>query len=269
MERPRSNIEWLSWGARDPLYGVASLSGRNKRGANPWTDEEFYAHGARSWDEYRRQWETYGISRRSCVEIGCGAGRITKQLAGYFQEVHAVDVSGHMIEYARQHIGSPNVSFHVTDGFVLPLPDSSATAAFSCDVFQHFARVTFAEDYLTELYRVLDAGASLMIHLPVYTWPPALRRTFAGLYRLRSAVESLEANSRRLLLKLGLGHPFMFGVQYDSARLYDFLWNLGYRDIEIRFFQSTGQRPRPAFRSYLFARRPPAPPAARDGGHAA
>jgi SAM-dependent methyltransferase len=259
MERPRSNIEWLSWGARDPLYGVASLTGRNKRGGNPWTAEEFYAHGARSWNDYRPRWETYGVSRRSCVEIGCGAGRITKQLAGYFEEVHAVDVSRDMVEYARRHIDSGNVSFYVTDGCALPLADSSATAAFSSEVFQHFERVAFAERYLTDLYRVLRPGASLMIHLPVYTWPDAPRRALAGLYRLRSAVDTVRANARRFLLRFGVGHPFMFGVKYDSERLYEFLWDLGYRDIEIRFFQSSGEGRRPEFRSYLFARKPPAP----------
>lgn len=37
MRSPRSNIEWFSWGEWDPLYGVASLFGRNKRGNKPWT----------------------------------------------------------------------------------------------------------------------------------------------------------------------------------------------------------------------------------------
>jgi ubiquinone/menaquinone biosynthesis C-methylase UbiE len=256
MRRPRSNIEWLAWGAWDPLYGVASLPGRNKRGENPWTDEEFYSHGVRNWGEYRPQWERYGVVRRSCVEIGCGAGRITKQLAGYFQEVHALDVSRHMLDYAQRHIKSRNVSFYVTDGCALPFADCSATAAFSSEVFQHFNRVSLAEDYLAELHRVLDPGASLMIHLPIYTWPGALPRTFARLYSLCNVVESIRANSHRFMVTAGLAYPFMCGVMYDSSRLYQFLWDVGFRDIEIRFFQTPGEGARPDFRSYLFARKP-------------
>jgi SAM-dependent methyltransferase len=235
------------------------LAGRNKRGTHPWTAEEFYAYGALNWNEYRRQWESYGVLRRSCVEIGCGAGRITRQLATYFQEVHALDVSRDMIDYAQRHIDLPNVSFHVTDGSTLPLADASVSAAFSCDVFQHFSRVSFADDYLIELHRVLDPGASLMIHLPIYTWPDTLRRTFSGLYRLRGLVDSLRANSRRLLLKLGFGHPFMFGVKYDSKRLYEFVSGLGFQDIEVRLFQNSGDGGRPELRSYLFARKSPLP----------
>jgi ubiquinone/menaquinone biosynthesis C-methylase UbiE len=259
MRPPRSNIEWSSWGARDPLYGVASLAGRNKRGDHPWTDEEFYRYGALNWNEYRRQWESYGVRRRSCVEIGCGAGRITRQLAAYFHEVHAVDVSREMIDYARRHIDLPNVSFHLTGGAALPLADGSVSAAFSCDVFQHFSRVSFAEQYLIELNRVLDAGASLMIHLPVYTWPDTLRRTLSGLYTLRSTLDSLHANTRRLLLTLGFGNPFMFGVSYESKWLYEFLGKVGFREVEIRFFENSGDPGRVGFRSYLFARKPAAP----------
>lgn len=259
MRRPRSNIEWSSWGEWDPLYGVASLTGRNKRGNKPWTDDEFYAYGALNWDEYRRHWESYGVSRRSCVEIGCGAGRITSQLVKYFGEVHAVDVSLSVIEYAKRHIDSQNVFFYVTEGLTLPLPSRSVTAAFSCDVFQHFSRVAMADTYFTDLYRVLEPGASLMIHLPVYTWPDGFRRTFAALYRFQGLVESLQAEGRRLLLKIGVGYPFMFGVKYESRRLYASLWRLGFRDIELRFFQNSWDSDTPDFRSYLFARKSTVP----------
>src|SRR5262245_51633169 len=119
MREPTSNIEWQAWGKWDPLYGVASLEGRNKLGNNPWTNDEFYSYGAQLWSEYRAHWEHYGINSESCLEIGCGAGRMTKQLANYFEKVHAVDVSADMIEYARQQINSKNVSFYLTNGCVL------------------------------------------------------------------------------------------------------------------------------------------------------
>ena len=32
-----------------------------------------------------------------CIEIGCGAGRITRALARLFGEVHGVDISGEMV----------------------------------------------------------------------------------------------------------------------------------------------------------------------------
>jgi ubiquinone/menaquinone biosynthesis C-methylase UbiE len=251
---PASNIEWQSWGKLDPLYGVASLEGRNKRGKNPWTDEEFYAYGALVWSEYIVHWERYGVNRESCVEIGCGAGRMTKQLSAYFKRVHAVDVSRDMIEYARAQVDSDKVSFHVTDGCVLPVVDNSVSAGFSTDVFQHFEQPSFAEEYFSELFRVLMPGGSIMIHLPVYSWPHVMRPIFSGLYRMWRAADMLQARMRRVLLRRGFGNPFMYGIKYETTELYKFLYGLGFRDIEINFFENTGDSGFD-FRSYLFARK--------------
>jgi ubiquinone/menaquinone biosynthesis C-methylase UbiE len=259
-QQPRSNIEWQSWGKSDPLYGVASLDGRNKRGQNPWTVNEFYAYGAQNWAEYSRQWESYGVSRESCVEIGCGAGRITRQLSSYFQQVHAVDVSPDMIEHARLQVDADKVDFHLTDGSVLPLADESVTAAFSCDVFQHFNSGTFAENYFAEIFRVLRPSGTIMIHLPVYSWPDAMRGTFTRLYSIWQSGNALKAEIQRALLRVGLGNPFMFGIKYESQRLHKFLAELGFRDIEIRFFESSGNGGRADLRSYLFARKPSTQP---------
>ncbi len=257
-QQPRSNIEWQSWGKSDPLYGVASLDGRNKRGQNPWTEIDFYAYGAQTWAEFSRQWESYGVNRESCVEIGCGAGRITNQLSSYFQQVHAIDVSRDMIERARLHVNPDKVDFHLTDGSVLPLADESATAAFSCDVFQHFNSASFAENYFAEIFRVLKPAGSIMIHLPVYSWPDAMRRTFSGLYSMRKTGDALKAEIQRTLLRVGLGNPFMFGIKFESKQLHESLGKLGFCDIEIRFFENSGNGTRRDFRSYLFARKPPA-----------
>src|SRR5262245_58251070 len=102
-----SNREWQLWGRLDPMYAVASWRGKAKDDAAPWTPEEFFALGARDWTDFRKHWERYGLATDSCLEIGCGAGRITKQLAASFQSVHAVDVSDAMVALAREHISDP------------------------------------------------------------------------------------------------------------------------------------------------------------------
>jgi hypothetical protein len=118
----RSDIEWKEWGKVDPLFGVASLDGRSKRGPKPWTDEEFYAHGKACWQEYLPYWERYGLTRGLCVEIGCGAGRLTKVLAESFRSVHALDVSEDMIVKARTAVPT-NVTFQLTTEPRIDLPD--------------------------------------------------------------------------------------------------------------------------------------------------
>jgi len=47
-----SNVEWRRWGEIDPLFGVAAAKGRERGGASPWTDGEFYERGARHWPPF-------------------------------------------------------------------------------------------------------------------------------------------------------------------------------------------------------------------------
>src|SRR5207248_3103852 len=77
-----------------------------KTGKEQWTDDEFFRSGEQT---VREEILTDMINicqgkdpKQMCVlEIGCGAGRITRALASLFGEVHGVDVSGEMISKAR------------------------------------------------------------------------------------------------------------------------------------------------------------------------
>ena len=63
-----------------------------------WTDEEFFASGEKAIAEDILT-DTINIYQGKdpqsmrVLEIGCGAGRLTRALSGLFGEVHAVDVS--------------------------------------------------------------------------------------------------------------------------------------------------------------------------------
>jgi 2-polyprenyl-3-methyl-5-hydroxy-6-metoxy-1,4-benzoquinol methylase len=112
----RSNQEWIQWGARDPLFGVAAWPGHERGGSKAWTDENFYELGRSDWADFIARWVSYGIDKSSCVEIGSGAGRLTRHMAMTFGHVHAVDVSEDMLDYAKKNIDAENVSFAVTNG---------------------------------------------------------------------------------------------------------------------------------------------------------
>src|SRR6266852_8612742 len=72
-----------------------------------WTDDEFFRSGELTVKEEILtdminicQGKEPGQMR--VLEIGCGAGRVTRALAKLFGEVHAVDVSGEMVGLAKQ-----------------------------------------------------------------------------------------------------------------------------------------------------------------------
>jgi ubiquinone/menaquinone biosynthesis C-methylase UbiE len=131
-----------------------------------WSDEEFYHSGERTVAEeiltdminicQGKAPETMRV-----LEVGCGAGRVTRALAGVFGEVHGVDVSSEMIERARQALaGKPNVHLYKNNGMDLSvLPDVPFDFAFSSIVFQHIPSKQIIENYVREVHRVLRPGA--------------------------------------------------------------------------------------------------------------
>jgi ubiquinone/menaquinone biosynthesis C-methylase UbiE len=229
-----SNLEWKQWGRDDPLWAAATWRNKRKEGAAPWTDEEFYALGESDWRDFFQQWRQYGVSTESCLEIGCGPGRITRQLARCFASVCAVDVSEDMISYARKHAQALNTSFLVVEGVALPRPDRSVKSIFSTHVLQHLDSVEAGLAYFQEFYRVLDHGGTIFVHLPLYQFPAehrAIGRVYSASWTMWKRLGKLRARvKRRLLLKT------MRDTPYPPKVLYAFLAGLGFGRIEFRIF---------------------------------
>ena len=83
-------------------------------GQHQWTDEEFFQSGQITLEE-----EILNDLPNVCqgrdpkdmrvLEIGCGAGRVTRAFAGFFGEVYAVDISREMVRQAREAVAEfPN-----------------------------------------------------------------------------------------------------------------------------------------------------------------
>lgn len=236
MAELKSNAEWKRWGKNDPLWAVATQAGKQKDGDSPWTNQEFYAFGEADWQDFVHHWRHYGVNTKSCLEVGCGAGRITKQLAGTFERVCAVDISEDMIGYAKKHVEGQNVQFTVTDGISLPQADNSMTAVFSTHVFQHLDTVDIGFLYLREVFRVLDAGGTAMIHLPLYQFPyhgGRVAALFHAIWSLHRKIDDQRANIKRWL-----GSRMMRGTTYPMESLYSFLAIAGFKNIEFRIFQT-------------------------------
>jgi SAM-dependent methyltransferase len=233
MNGLKSNTEWQRWGREDPLWGVISWENRQKEGDSPWTKEELYALGESDFQDFFHHWKHYGVGLESCLEIGCGIGRLTRQLAGTFSHVHAVDVSEDMIRLAREAVDG-RAQFSLIDGLHLPFDDRSFTAVFSALVIQHLDDVGAGLSYFREFFRVLQPGGTLMIQIPVYQFPDQsgfihglMQTMHAGLRRLGG----LRANLIRIA-----GGKLMRVTPYPIQPLIDFLTSLGFADVEIRLF---------------------------------
>ncbi len=131
-----------------------------------WSDEEFYASGEQT---VREEILTDMINicqgkepkQMKVLEIGCGAGRVTRALANLFGEVHAVDVSGEMVAQAKAGLRNhPNAHVYQNNGTDLTvLPEGPYDFAFSSIVFQHIPSREVIENYVREVSRLLRPGA--------------------------------------------------------------------------------------------------------------
>lgn len=130
-----------------------------------WTDEEFFRSGERTVAEEILT-DMINICQgkepreMKVLEIGCGAGRVTRALAGLFGQVYGVDVSGEMVARARQALADrPNAQVFQNNGRDLSvLGDIQVDFAFSTIVFQHIPSREIIENYVKEVHRLLRPG---------------------------------------------------------------------------------------------------------------
>ena len=87
------------------------------------------------------------------LELGCGAGRVTRALAKLFGEVHGVDVSIEMVRRAQYATaGYPNAFIHKIDGATLSvLKGVTFDFAYSCCVFHHISSYEIFESLIRDI----------------------------------------------------------------------------------------------------------------------
>ena len=131
-----------------------------------WTDEEFFRSGEQTVKEevltdMINICQGKDPKQMRVLEIGCGAGRITRALSGIFGEVHAVDVSGEMVNRARAALADrPNAFLYQNNGKDLTvIGDRVFDFAFSTIVFQHIPSYEVIDSYVREVHRLLRPGA--------------------------------------------------------------------------------------------------------------
>jgi SAM-dependent methyltransferase len=130
-----------------------------------WTDEQFFASGERTVAEeiltdMINICQGKDPKEMKILEIGCGAGRVTRALAGLFGEVYGVDISGEMIARAKHALaGFPNAHLYQNSGSDLAvLGNVEIDFAFSSIVFQHIPSREVIENYVREVHRLLRSG---------------------------------------------------------------------------------------------------------------
>lgn len=177
--------------------------------------ERFWASGERDLEALLKATGAELSGGEHVVEIGCGAGRMTRAIAARASSVTAFDVSAEMLALARRH--NPDldrVDWIHGDGTTLaPLADASADAVLSHVVFQHLPDPRITLGYVREIGRVLRPGgwAAFQISNDAEIHK---RRGLGG--RARDRVRALAGRAPR-----GQSHPAWRGSAVDLSQLRD------------------------------------------------
>ncbi len=114
---------WEAFGREDPLWAVLTVP--ELRGGG-WDPAEFLATGEREIADILDQVADLGLRPNPgrALDFGCGAGRLTRALAGQFETVVGVDIAEAMLDAARRlnpdlanvswiHNTRPDLSIHL------------------------------------------------------------------------------------------------------------------------------------------------------------
>lgn len=106
---------------------------------------------------FREVLEHRGVAGGRALDIGCGAGFISEELAAAGFAVTGIDPSQVAIEAARSHAGKQGlpVEYMVGAGEELPFADAAFDVVFCCDVLEH---VRDLDRVIAETARVLRPG---------------------------------------------------------------------------------------------------------------
>jgi ubiquinone/menaquinone biosynthesis C-methylase UbiE len=139
----------------------------------------------------------------TCVEVGCGPGRMTRHLTARFDRVIALDVSPAMLAQARAN--APEAEFLLVSGDGLDGVDDATADVLVCYlVLQHLPRRELVVRFLAEFARVLKPSGQAFVQLPILdpglaarTWR-ALRSLFVPVTQFRGPTSAPAFRGYRL-----------------------------------------------------------------------
>jgi SAM-dependent methyltransferase len=96
------------------------------------------------------------------LELGCGTGSFTRELARSGAEVFAIDVSPELLEIARANYSAPNVRYEIQNAYALTYSDATFDSIVGSSVLHHLE----IEEALREIYRVLKPRGTILLTEP-------------------------------------------------------------------------------------------------------
>ena len=144
------------------------------------------------------------------LELGCGTGYFTQELARSGADVVAIDVSPELLEIARSNCSAPNVRYQIENAYALSYPEAVFDSVVGSSVLHHL-EIAAA---IRNIYRALKPGGTIY-----FTEPNMLNPQIA-----------IQKNVPLIKQKLGDSPDETAFFRWPLRRL---LEQTGYRDVRI------------------------------------
>jgi SAM-dependent methyltransferase len=158
--------DWDELAQLDPLWAIAS-DPRKQYGK--WSVEDFFAGGRARVERWFQMAAASGIriGEGTCLDFGCGVGRLTQALAARFDSCCGVDISPEMIMLARRYnrFGERCQYLLNQDQNLGMFGDGVFDCVLTTEVLQHMPP-HFALTYLEEFLRLLKPQGVLLFEVP-------------------------------------------------------------------------------------------------------
>ena len=126
---------------------VALLRAESKT-KTPWILEKIKEHGLLT-------------TTTKVLDVGCGAGFLSNELAKNQLQVTGVDLSEESLRVAGKYDMTKSVCYHTADAYHLPFADASFDVLTAMDFLEHVERPA---DVIKEFSRVLKPGGLFIFH---------------------------------------------------------------------------------------------------------
>ncbi len=157
---------WEAHAKYDPLWAI--LSDSSKKGRK-WDLKRFFETGQREISYLMARLSDLDSSFKpdKALDFGCGVGRLTQPLSGYFNKVIGVDISKTMIDLAKRlNTCADSCQFIMNEKDNLDLLESdSFDLIYASIVLQHIPPEIMIT-YLSEFLRILKINGILVFQLP-------------------------------------------------------------------------------------------------------
>jgi len=165
--------KWEKLGIEQPYWSVITQPEYRPEKLAKEGKSKFFESGKSSVQKLHNFCDKAGVryQKSSCLDFGCGLGRVTFQLAKEFDHVIGVDISKNHISIAQNkktEFRLNNIEFVVLENGVDDIPNMSFDLIFSMIVLQHIRKKEVFRIFTRFIELTKDDGGMIFFQIPTF-----------------------------------------------------------------------------------------------------